>query len=103
MKQTFKISPKKLRQIVQEELMREAKSQVAETESHEISAAANSLLQAIKAFNEEELPEVPEQLSSCLTKAERVLNNMSDNPGQYKGASSQSGQYKKTEEGGSTY
>jgi hypothetical protein len=81
----------KLRSVVREELInklrsiKEATEDVVAKESHEISAAASTLKKAIDAFNAEDLPEVPSELASALSTASSVLDNMSDNPGRYKG------------------
>lgn len=89
-----KITEKTVRKIIREAIkqrlgLTEA-VEVESKESHEISAAANLLLKAIKAFEDEGLPDIPSELSTALKSASVVLNNMSDNPGRYKGGASAS-------------
>lgn len=88
------VTKKQLLNIVREEVYTHLKAVLKEAqtpkefetkESHEISAAASTLKKAIDAFNDENLPEVPSELSTALTTATGVLTNMSDNPGRYKG------------------
>lgn len=88
--QKLNITESKLRKIVREEIISKLRSikeatEVDTKESHEISAAASTLRKAIDTFNDENLPEVPTELSTALSTALTVLNNMSDNPGRYKG------------------
>jgi hypothetical protein len=84
-----------LRNVVREEIinrlrsLKEATDDVVAKESHEISAAASTLKKAIDAFNAEDLPEVPTELAAALSSASSVLDNMSDNPGRYKGGVAQ--------------
>ena len=80
---------KEINKFINEELQKlveAASSDDQGKKSHEISAAADTLSDAITTFEEADLPEVPEELSSSLRRAKNILNNMSDNPGQYKGA-----------------
>jgi len=91
------ISEKRMREIISEELaavIKEAgKSVITEDmqtedeqkKSHEISAAASTLHDAIESFEGEDLPDVPSELASALQSAKSVLANMADSPGQYKG------------------
>lgn len=101
MKQKIIISKDRIRKIVQEEWRRaltEAEDvDASEKKSYEISAAADALSDAITTFNDAGLPEVPDELKSCLKRAKTILDNMSDNPGQYKGG--RSGRRTSVEEG----
>jgi hypothetical protein len=84
----MKITESRLKEIILEEcvrMMREQKEEEAPKASHEISAAASSLLSAIETFTSEDLPEVPTELSTALKAAKLILTNMSDNPGRYRG------------------
>lgn len=83
-----KITEKTVRKIIREAIIQRLVAEAVEVESkesHEISAAANNLLKAIQTFEEEGLPDVPAELDSALKSAKMILNNMSDNPGRYKG------------------
>lgn len=89
-KQKVTFTKDEIRTFINEELkaLRESSEGAEEAEgkkSHEISAAADTLADAITAFNDAGLPEVPEELKSSLSRAKSILDNMSDNPGQYKG------------------
>lgn len=91
-KQKVTFTKQEICTIISEELkaIRESNESVPESEekkSHEISAAADTLADAITTFNVVGLPEVPEELKSYLDRAKKILDNMSDNPGQYKGGS----------------
>jgi hypothetical protein len=76
-----------LRKLIREEIKKRIINEaveVEERESHEISAIANALNKAIAIFNEENLPEIPNELATALKTAKSILTNMTDNPGQYK-------------------
>lgn len=83
------IKESRLKEIVLEEmvkLMREEKAaEESPKASHEISAAANALRTAIEQFESEGLPEIPIELTTALKVAKTIADNMSDNPGRYRG------------------